>query len=606
MSGFFFNDFPYTDFHELNLSWLLKKVIELNETVKNFINLETIKYANPIQWNIATQYEKNTVVVDPQTGTAYISVAPVPSGVALSNPDYWTVIFDLDIAQANNNITLRDDGNNVLSTFASDTGDWLLWNGTLYRVTQPISISTAYVPGYNIDRYTVELFVKDYVDALDTSIGNINTAIGNINIAIGNITTDVQSLEGKTDYIVNPKMYGAVGDGVTDDTDALNQMFTDASANGYTVDLQNLNYGISDTVHVLACETIKNSAVISALATFDTNNYMVQLSDSTTQTGFVDAEDANRYININVDGKSIAHFGVKTNNVNQARVDIQATDLLDIGVNVCYSLENIYNIIAKNEHCVGNYGLYTDDGDNYYENVYTCNFITGVYNKGYNTYNLVHIWNSHIIQTYNNTDNYPNTVAFECDSVCDVYALYADTVHTGVKSTITGIRALIHIGSYWHYNNNGQVNPSDYSVGGVVTDFHTCFDMQGSARAAIDAVSTIRDYYYPMLYIATDFEKISIPDEGYGLSNFFSSSTFSNSDNSFYINNSTHPAYSMIPDELQTNNASNVEITRVSSSLYAKAGADIWMCSWWGNKTKLWFSIGKPTSKYSWKEISTV
>ena len=101
-----FFEFPNTRTYDKDLGWLIKRVIELNETLKNFVVLNTIKYADPIQWNIATQYETNTVVVDPATGTAYISVQPVPSGVALTNTDYWAVIFDLDIAQANNNITL--------------------------------------------------------------------------------------------------------------------------------------------------------------------------------------------------------------------------------------------------------------------------------------------------------------------------------------------------------------------------------------------------------------------------------------------------------------------------------------------------------------------
>ena len=114
-----------TDFHELNLDWLISDVKTLAETLNNFVALNSIKFADPIQWNIASQYEAITVVVDPQTGTAYLSSQPVPSGVPLSNTDYWSVIFDLDIAQANNNITLRDDGNNVLSTFTSIIGTWL-------------------------------------------------------------------------------------------------------------------------------------------------------------------------------------------------------------------------------------------------------------------------------------------------------------------------------------------------------------------------------------------------------------------------------------------------------------------------------------------------
>jgi hypothetical protein len=169
-----FDNFPYTNFHELNLDWLLRMIKELNNTVENFVALNTIKYADPIQWNITTQYEANTVVVDPQSGTAYISTKAVPTGVAITNTDYWTVIFTLDVISANKNLTLRDDGSNVLATFASAAGDWLLWNGTLYKVSQAISVNEAYVVGYNLDRYTVELFIKDYVSALNTIIGDLD------------------------------------------------------------------------------------------------------------------------------------------------------------------------------------------------------------------------------------------------------------------------------------------------------------------------------------------------------------------------------------------------------------------------------------------------
>ena len=170
----FINKYNYTDFHELNLDWIISDLRTLAETLENFISLNTIKYADPIQWNITSQYETNTVVIDPNTGTAYLSTQPVPSGVALTNTDYWVVIFDLDIAQANNNITSRDDGNNILSTFTSVVGDWLLWNGTLYKVIADIGLSQAYVPGYNITVYTVEMFIKDYVNDLITKIGDLD------------------------------------------------------------------------------------------------------------------------------------------------------------------------------------------------------------------------------------------------------------------------------------------------------------------------------------------------------------------------------------------------------------------------------------------------
>lgn len=92
----FWNKYPYSNLHDLNLDWIIAKLKEQEETIKDFINVSTIKYADPIQWNITTQYEANTIVIDPQNGTAYISTQPVPAGVALDNTDYWTVVFDLE------------------------------------------------------------------------------------------------------------------------------------------------------------------------------------------------------------------------------------------------------------------------------------------------------------------------------------------------------------------------------------------------------------------------------------------------------------------------------------------------------------------------------
>ena len=95
MFGPFPHQYPYTNFHDLNLDWILHVVKNVDETLKNFVSLNTVKYADPIQWNIATQYGVNTVVVDPDSGTAYISVQPVPSGVPIDNTEYWTPVFDM-------------------------------------------------------------------------------------------------------------------------------------------------------------------------------------------------------------------------------------------------------------------------------------------------------------------------------------------------------------------------------------------------------------------------------------------------------------------------------------------------------------------------------
>lgn len=267
-----FDQWPYTNFHELNLEWILRRMRDLAETVENFVVLNTIKYADPIQWNITTQYEANTVVVEPQSGTAYISTKPVPAGVAISNTDYWSVIFSLDLISSNKNITLRDDGSNPLSTFSSIAGDWLIWNGTLYKVSQAINTNEAYVVGYNIDRYTVELFIRDYVADLKSVIGDlqdlttadksnlvaaINEIVSNVTDIDGDLntlTTTVSNISTKLNNldIINVKDYGAAGDGVEDDTVAIRAAIAAAQASDVCklVYFPSGVYRITDTISI--------------------------------------------------------------------------------------------------------------------------------------------------------------------------------------------------------------------------------------------------------------------------------------------------------------------------------------------------------------------
>ena len=40
---------PYTNFHDLNLDWIMDELNEFNTKLTNFVSLATIKYTNPIQ-----------------------------------------------------------------------------------------------------------------------------------------------------------------------------------------------------------------------------------------------------------------------------------------------------------------------------------------------------------------------------------------------------------------------------------------------------------------------------------------------------------------------------------------------------------------------------
>lgn len=141
---------PYTNFHDLNLDWIIEVLNEFNTKLTDFVNLATIKYADPIQWDITNQYEANTVVVD-SNGNAYLSVRPVPSGVSLDRTEFWTKIgnFDELWADVKRAITPNDEGHSPTATADRAVNDLVWVNGSLVRVTKAMTAGDAYVPGSN-------------------------------------------------------------------------------------------------------------------------------------------------------------------------------------------------------------------------------------------------------------------------------------------------------------------------------------------------------------------------------------------------------------------------------------------------------------------------
>ena len=83
--------FPYTNFHDLNLDWVLKT---LREIVDQVDSIELIKFADPVEWDETSAYESSTLVV--YENSIYLSKKDVPEDTPITDTEYWELIISME------------------------------------------------------------------------------------------------------------------------------------------------------------------------------------------------------------------------------------------------------------------------------------------------------------------------------------------------------------------------------------------------------------------------------------------------------------------------------------------------------------------------------
>lgn len=227
-------EFPHTRTYDSDLGWLIKRIVDMQQSLDNFINFNTIKYADPINWNITSQYEGNTVVINAADGTAYISTKPVPSGVSITNTDYWTPIFNYGASTdlLREQIAAANEKDSATASRAYEAGELVWLNGILHEFIADTPAATPFLENINVREITVEEFVKLWVAALRGEIsdseGRMDDKIDEVEQRLSEADSALQDeITAIKETVITPEMYGAAGDGVTDDTAAILSAITD-------------------------------------------------------------------------------------------------------------------------------------------------------------------------------------------------------------------------------------------------------------------------------------------------------------------------------------------------------------------------------------------
>lgn len=187
----FYDKFPYTNFQEINLDRIIKELMEVKEGLQFVIDNSSLKYADPIEWNITTQYQANTVVIDPATGIAYISTKPVPNNVQITDTGYWTKVFDLSalFAELDQEIetvdqrvtTLETETDTKINTLETET------NAKIETLQNRTTAAENNISDLDDDMTAVTQNVTQQgtrIDTLESTVNNHTTQINTLNSVV--------------------------------------------------------------------------------------------------------------------------------------------------------------------------------------------------------------------------------------------------------------------------------------------------------------------------------------------------------------------------------------------------------------------------------------
>ena len=315
----FINQFPYSDFHEMNLDWIIRTVKNIEQEMQGFKAVNEITYAG--EWNISKQYSPWDIVTD--SGYGYIAIKPVPSGIQISNTNYWSVIADVTVdSEARQEIqeilyslvNIVESGSTASAARA--VGDYVIVSGKLYIVIRAISSGAAYTEGYNIEATTIEDLVKAMIPAVDTVFSNTSlNAIANkpvseefntVNNNIRSIASEVNNIKADTS-----KLKDELQTESNDRTKADNVLsaridsiasLPEGSTSG-DAELMDIRIGADGAVYDTAGDAVRDQVEVLNKAVFDLTTYDWTTSATTSypegwRKGYIDPDGASQSSNV--------------------------------------------------------------------------------------------------------------------------------------------------------------------------------------------------------------------------------------------------------------------------------------------------------------------
>lgn len=262
----FISKYPYTDFHELNLDWILSTIKDVEKEVDDFTVFNTITWAG--EWSAAKSYVKWAIVQD-SDGNGYISTQAVPVNVPLTNENYWTKIANYDVLYHAFNQRIEDNASLISQNSKSIESE------AKQREDADNSLKSEFESADNSlrDAINKESGERNKIDTqLGTEISEINTKITPYYIFIGD-SYAVESVTGTNRWPVSlANLLGLSSDQYTISAEG-STGFVGITADTWLTLLNNAKPATQNVTHIIIAggandANASESALTSAISTF--------------------------------------------------------------------------------------------------------------------------------------------------------------------------------------------------------------------------------------------------------------------------------------------------------------------------------------------------